>query len=121
LFISAADLAKIGIILAGGGVYAGKRYLPQNAVKQMNSIILRDKATGVARGLGTFAMTNIVSGATVYGHQGNAYGMISGMFYDPVTETGVAFLSNGSNASKGEQGLYNVNRDIMSEVWKYLF
>jgi CubicO group peptidase (beta-lactamase class C family) len=120
LFISAKDLAVIGMILAGDGTFKGKRYLTEDALKQMNRLILRDKYTGVTRGLGTFAMTNIVEGRTVYGHQGNAYGMISGMFYDPVTETGVVFLSNGSNASKGEQGLYHVNREIMGEIWKLL-
>jgi CubicO group peptidase (beta-lactamase class C family) len=120
LFISAKDLAVIGMILAGDGRYKGKRYLTEKALKQMNVTVLKDRYTGVVRGLGTFAMTNIVEGRTVYGHQGNAYGMISGMFYDPATKTGVVFLSNGSNSSKGEQGLYHVNREIMGEIWKLL-
>ncbi len=65
-------------------------------------------------------MSNIMEGRLFYGHQGNAYGMISGMFYDPITETGVVLLTNGCNQSKGEQGLYHINREIMGEVWKYL-
>jgi CubicO group peptidase (beta-lactamase class C family) len=120
LFISAKDLAVIGMILAGDGTYKGRRYLKENALNLMSHILLFDKYTGVTRGLGTFAMTNLVEGRAVFGHQGNAYGTISGMFYDTLSETGVVFLSNGCNASKGKQGLYDVNREIMGEIWKLL-
>ncbi|MCL2033926.1 MAG: beta-lactamase family protein [Oscillospiraceae bacterium] len=120
LFISAEDLAVIGVILAGDGTYGGRRYISQKALSQMNTTMFIDSNAGVARGLGTFAATDIFKKGTVYGHQGNAYGMISGMFYDPATKTGVVLLSNGCSLKTGEQWIYDINRDVMKEVWRYL-
>jgi CubicO group peptidase (beta-lactamase class C family) len=120
LVISAEDLAKIGMILAGDGSYEGKTYLSPETLAPMNSIQFTDAEQNITRGLGTMAVSELIPGTQLYGHQGNAYGMIAGLFYDPVYHTGVVFLSNGCYGSKDEQGIYSVNRAIMRDIWEYL-
>jgi CubicO group peptidase (beta-lactamase class C family) len=120
LVISAEDLAKIGMILAGDGSYEGKAYITPETLAPMNSIQFTDAEQNITRGLGTMAVSELIPGTQLYGHQGNAYGMIAGLFYDPDRHTGVVFLSNGCSGAKDEQGIYTINRAIMRDIWEYL-
>lgn len=120
LVISAEDLARIGIILAGNGTYKDTKYLAPESLAQMNSVQFADEAQNIARGLGTMSVAGLLPETRVYGHQGNAYGMISGIFYDPVSQTGVVVLTNGCSAAQDANGVYAVNREVMREVWRYL-
>ena len=55
------------------------------------------------------------------GHQGNAYGSICGMFFDPREQTGFVFLTNGASSAANEAGVYLVNRDIAQAVYTAFF
>ena len=53
------------------------------------------------------------------GHQGNAYGAISCVFYDVEAECGIVFLSNGASSKRTENNIYGINDEIINELWKY--
>lgn len=119
LYISAPDLAKIAIILAGDGTYDGKTYLTQESVDNINRQRIHDPETNMRRGLAVQITSDILEGVTLYGHQGNAYGAITCLFYDPETSCGVVFLSNGASAMREGNGIYGVNNSVIKELWKY--
>ena len=119
LYISAPDLAKIAMILAGDGTFDGKRYLTQESIDNIHTKRSYDPETNVIRGLTVQITSDIVEGVTLYGHQGNAYGAISCVFYDPETECGVVFLSNGANPEREWNYIYSVNDAIINELWKF--
>ena len=119
LYISAPDLARIAIILAGDGTYEEKTYLSRESLESMHKEHAFDAETNMTRGLAVQITPDILEGVTLYGHQGNAYGSISCVFYDPKTSCGVVFLTNGASAMK-ENNIYSVNDAIVKEMWKYL-
>ncbi|MFV0401368.1 MAG: serine hydrolase domain-containing protein [Oscillospiraceae bacterium] len=118
LYISADDLAKVTMILAGDGSYNGVQYLMPESIENMHTKRVYDEETNTARGLAVQIADDIVDGITLYGHQGNAYGSISCVFYDPVTHRGAVFLTNGSTLERADNYVYQVNNDIIQAVWK---
>ena len=119
LYISAPDLARIAMILAGDGTYEGERYLTQESIDNIHTEHSYDPATNVTRGLTVQITSDIVEGVTLYGHQGNAYGAISCVFYDVEAECGIVFLSNGASSKRTENNIYGINDAIINELWKY--
>ena len=119
LYISAPDLAKIAMILAGDGTYEGKRYLTRESIDSIHTKRSYDPETNVSRGLTVQITSDIVEGVTLYGHQGNAYGAVSCVFYDPETSCGVVFLTNGASSKRLENNIYSVNDEIINELWKF--
>ena len=107
------------MILAGDGTFDGKRYLTQESIDNIHTKRSYDPETNVIRGLTVQITSDIVEGVTLYGHQGNAYGAISCVFYDPETECGVVFLSNGANPEREWNYIYSVNDAIINELWKF--
>ena len=75
----------------------------------------------VLRGLGTQITDYLIQGRRMVGHQGNAYGSICGMFFDPEDHTGFVFLTNGVWGGKDEAGIYYVNREIAQAVYGAFF
>ena len=120
LYITAEDLARLCMVLAGDGTYAGRRYLSKEALARINRPYVYDEETNDTRGLTVQITDEIVDGVTLYGHQGNAYGAISCAFYDPLTQKGVVFLSNGADTERVESRVYRVNDSVVTAVWEYL-
>ena len=119
LMISAVDLAKFGIILAGNGTYNGIRVLPADYVDEMNRVQFRDN--NVKRGLALSITDDLVSGREMRGHPGQAYGMVAGLYYDPDDQTGIAFLTNGCSVSKNSFGIYEINDAIVKYTYQTFF
>lgn len=119
LYISASDLARIAMILAGDGTYGGEQYLSPESIENIHKERAFDPETNVRRGLAVQIAPDIIEGITLYGHQGNAYGAISCLFYDPKTSCGIVFLSNGASSAREESNIYSVNDAIIKELWKY--
>jgi CubicO group peptidase (beta-lactamase class C family) len=69
LFSTAGDIGRFCQMFLGGGVYQGKRYLSENAVKQMTSKQTSD-AMKVSQGLGWFTGPPWFTAAGEYGHGG---------------------------------------------------
>ena len=119
LFISAQDLAKFGIALAGDGHYGDFQVLSPEAVEEMNA--LQFKTAKVERGLALSITEDLVSGRTLYGHPGQSYGMVSGLYYDPTDSSGVVFLTNGCNVQKNGYGIYTITDALVKAVYSTLF
>ena len=102
LSISAYDLAKALLVIAGDGSVDGVRVLEPGTVAMMrtaqNNIgsVTCESKTGLNLNI---IQNRLVSGRTLYGHQGKAYGMICAAYCDPTDGTGVVLLTNGCDDS----------------------
>jgi hypothetical protein len=80
-------------------------------------------------GFGIHRTTNQESADIVFpdrcmqGHPGIAYGLLSDMYFDKTTKSGIVFITNGSK-KKYEKGqsttFYQVEEDIFSVVYPFL-
>lgn len=119
LIISAGDLAKIGIILAGDGSVDDIKILDGKSVDEMNKPFISDSI--MSYGLGLRMNDHIVDGRTITGHPGQALGMIGGLYFDRSDRTGVAILTNGCNIVMQDNGVYRINNDIIRAVYGEFF
>lgn len=133
LRISARDLATIGRLLLNGGEIDGVRILSPASMRVLTTPVWRfDGRNGLigeedepSRG-GFFcsyglAMQHLAQGdgkrcrddlfgdgRPRLGHSGNAYGLLSGLWVDPVTGTGVAYFATGvPNDSSGAHSAFS--------------
>ena len=126
LYISAKDLARIAMILAGDGSFlpAGsdtrQTFLSAETLEEMHTPKVYDEATNTTRGLALQMSDEIVDGVTLWGHQGNAYGVISCLFYDRESHKGLAFLTSSASQMRAENKIYAVNDAAVRAVWEYL-
>jgi CubicO group peptidase (beta-lactamase class C family) len=114
LRITALDLAKIMLMMINKGVGDAGSYTPIQMLEEetinlmMNEEWAYDGGNGNnyydlfnSWGLGIHRTTNtpggdiVINGLPMYGHPGEAYGLISDMYYDPVDEYGLIFITNG--------------------------
>ena len=75
----------------------------------------------LCRGLGTQITDHLLPDRRMVGHQGNAYGSICGLFYDPVTRTGFALLTNGALEQRNAAGVFRLNEDTAQAVYAAFF
>ncbi len=115
LIISAPDLAKIGMVLAGDGSYAGKAWLSAARLREMRTPVKN------AYGLTLTRTTQLVKGRTMYGHAGKAYGMVAGLYVDPNDRTGVALITNGCSTAKNAAGLYEITDALVNLLYRTVF
>ncbi len=127
LFITARDLARFAMIMAGCPQEGEPVSLTPELLKRMQTVQYSQTEptdTGITetmRGLGTQITDHLLEGRRMVGHQGNAYGSICGMFFDPESKNGFVFLTNGASSAANEAGIYLVNRDIAEAVYKTFF
>ncbi|GHV26685.1 hypothetical protein FACS18948_2830 [Clostridia bacterium] len=122
LSISAIDLAKIMMLIAGDGSTNGVRILNSSTVAAMRipQNFIGSVQTDTNHGLNlNIIEDSIVRGRTLYGHQGKAYGAISAAYCDPVDQSGVVLVTNGCDDST-VNSIARIARDIMREGWKIL-
>ncbi len=117
LIITASDLARLGIALAGDGTCGGKRVLSENAVRLMNTSYLSTENYDM--GLNVRIYDSLIDGRTIYGHPGNALGCINGIFYDPSDQSGVVILTNRCYSAENEEnGMYEFLHDVLTEAYE---
>jgi hypothetical protein len=57
------------------------------------------------------------------GHPGDAYGLLSGLYFDKKSRTGIIFISNGGKqiANKGvKTAFYKVEEDVYATAYQFL-
>jgi len=110
LRISVPDLAKIMQLHIDGGMYMGRQLISSSTLKLMHTPQWRfngsngDSYNGLflCWGLGVQIITNtpngdfIAKGVPLMGHAGDAYGLISGMYFNPQSKVGFIYLTNGA-------------------------
>jgi hypothetical protein len=56
----------------------------------------------------------------MYGHAGEAYGLLSDMYFDQSRDFGVIFIMNGADYGYGEGIFYDVEEAVFSAIWELL-
>ena len=137
LRVSALELARIAIMLEQGGEYDGAVILQPVTVALMRNDEWTwngsngDNYYGLFRswGLGTHRVSAqsggdvVFPGALMFGHAGEAYGLISDLYTDPVTSTGVVFITNGYTSGNAYQAsnsaFYSVEDEVFAAVHSF--
>lgn len=89
--ISATDLAKYMIMHSRQGKYQGKRIISKKSANEMQTKVSEEAGYGMA----IETTETIINGKTMKGHTGSAYGLYSGMFFQPKEKFGFVVISNG--------------------------
>ncbi|MCC5941311.1 MAG: beta-lactamase family protein [Balneolaceae bacterium] len=111
LRIDTESLTTLALTLMNGGEWQGTRILEPATLDEMTRTNwVYDGTNGdtwddfwMSYGLGIHQITNrygkdvIFPDRTMFGHAGIAYGLLSDMYVDPDTGSGVIFITNGSN------------------------
>ncbi len=119
LWMRPEDLCRIGMLLCDGGETGGKRLLQAETVREM-----MDEQAGkggiTARtpyGLCVHHETTLLSGKTLYGHQGMSDGILCSLYYDPETRFVFVLCSNGCN-NQMENRVAHLTRKVFEAAWK---
>ena len=144
LRISAPDLAKIMQVLMNGGRYADVVIVQPKTIEKMLSVQWAydgktnngDTYDGSMRAWGLGLQRTTASGGPawgdrivasddirLWGHGGNAYGLLSGMWFDPEASAGLIFMIGGLGANPDEHtGVYSSfarwEEQIMTAVYE---
>lgn len=89
--ISATDLAKYMIMHMYLGKGKGKRVISKHSARLMQTP--RSEAEGY--GLAIMNTKKLISGVEMRGHTGSAWGLFSGMFFQPDKKFGFVVITNG--------------------------
>ena len=122
--IRARDLAKIAQLFIDGGVAGKLRIVPENSIKAMMTPGWRRKESGTnaeeehspvyATGIGLMRPTGPGGGPAWWGHRGNAYGFLGGMFLNRESREAYVYMIGGTGADPDS------NRDSKSglSIWE---
>ena len=131
LRISIRDLAVIGRLLLNGGVHDGRRLLSEASVREILAPRWRFTGTNGATDRGFYCAYGLASqslpvavrgcdddlfgdGRPVVGHAGDAYGLRSGLWIDPQSGRGIAYLStgNGEDPPRGRSAYRTIEEQL---------
>lgn len=93
--ISATDLAKYMAMHMNYGKYKGVRIISKKSSKTMQTKIADEEGYGLA----IMTLDDLISGKTMKGHTGSAYGLYSAMFFHPKEKFGMVVITNGCGTS----------------------
>jgi len=125
LRISATELARFMMMHMRNGAMSGVRILPESIVTAMRTPIWTytpgngNNYYGIFNtyGIGLSRTTELLPGQTIVGHPGEAYGLISDMYFATDGAYGIVFITNGS-ATSWQAGSYSGWYKIEEEVYK---
>ena len=115
------ELAKFMIMLSNKGLYNGTRVLKKDTVELMEQIHwYGDAINGLykCKGLGLHITDDLIEGSRLIGHTGEAYGLLSNMFYDENRKFGYIMMLNGNNYKFGDDGFTKVEKEIAKIIEK---
>lgn len=122
LFISLSGLEKLGVMLANDGVVDGVRILSADSALMMrlDQSTLIDTTVTAESPYGLCTLRYELDGVTWYGHQGRWMGLLTDLFYEPISQTVLVFVMNGT--PKGAMGK-EVNQRVenaMTEIASWI-
>ncbi len=121
LRISSTDLAKVMSLLINKGVVNGVRILSEQTTTLMLTPLWNyssgngNNYYGIfnSYGTGISKTTELLSGEEMFGHPGEAYGLISDSYFSVKGNYGIVFITNGGQWGYGNySGWYNVEEDV---------
>ena len=134
---SANDLATFGFMIMNGGQHQDQQILTKESVNLMSADHWTyEEGNGdtwsdffLSYGLGIHRLTNRDSADIIFpdrkmlGHPGIAYGLLSDLYFDPESQSGIVFITNGSQQEFGygkNTSFYQVEEDIFEATFPYL-
>ena len=124
LITSSNELAKFMIMLLNNGLYNGTRVLNKDTVDLMEQIHwYGDDFNGLYKyqGLGLYITDDLIKGLRLIGHTGEAYGLLSNMFYDKDNGFGYIIMLNGNNYEFEDDGFAKVEKEIAKIIEKNFY
>ncbi|MGE5621018.1 MAG: serine hydrolase [archaeon] len=125
---SAEDLAKFMIAHMKNGVYNGSRILSDSSAAAMHSPKwIYNGSNGANDGFWNkygyaFQIAEaLIASQKMVGVPGEAYGLLSDMYYSPDSLFGIVFITNGgSKFSSESNGFYNIENAVINAVYNIL-
>jgi CubicO group peptidase (beta-lactamase class C family) len=125
----AMGLARIMEIFVNGGVYNSKeegnvRILNESTVDLILKIHWKGNGFyGLYRQKGLFIhiTDDLIPGMRMYGHFGDALGLLSAMYFNPQNKFGIIFVMNGGDHIAGKSGFYRIEEQVFREGYRLLF
>ena len=119
--ISAPGLAKYMIMHMNYGLdpETGTRIINEESSKLMQTPVI---GTGESDSycMGLTKSSTLIPGETMTGHTGSAYGLFSGMYFEPEKKFGVVMMTNGTTSEYGNyvDGFAPVQREVMRILYE---
>ena len=126
---SAEDLAKFMAVHLQGGIYHNQRILADSTTALMHRKVWEYNGNngnyyyGIFRNyaLGNHTTPNLLPGESLTGHPGEAYGLISDIYFSRSGRYGIVFITNGGNWGYGSySGWYNMEERVFQACFDYL-
>ena len=123
----AKGLAKIMEALINGGVYKSREDSVRILKESTVDLMLKTQWQGYGfnglyrqKGLYIHITDDLVPGIRMYGHMGDALGLISAMYFSPEKKSGIIFVMNGGDHNVGKSGFYKIQEQIFREGYGIL-
>lgn len=126
---SVEDLAKILLVHKNGGTYQNISILKEETIALMHKNVWEfdgkngDTENGVFQrySLSNHTTKDLLSGQILTGHPGDAYGLLSDLYFSAKGNYGIIFIMNGAIFSKGNHsGWYDIEEDVFTVVYEKL-
>ncbi len=113
--ISAEDLAKYMIMHMNYGK-GSVRIISKKSSKLMQTPII-EASQWVGYGMALEQATNLISGETMVGHTGSAYGVYTAMFFNPEKKFGFVMMTNGCNPDY-KDGWVVIDKEVINCLYR---
>ncbi len=119
--ISAPDLARYMIMHMNYGIdpETGVRIIKEETSKLMQTPVIETDDNGYyCFGLNNY--TTLIPGETMTGHDGDAYGLLSAMYFEPLKKFGIVIISNGTSPyfARYNQDFAPVQKDVVRLLYE---
>jgi CubicO group peptidase (beta-lactamase class C family) len=120
---SAEDLGKFMQMHMSNGFYNTIQMLNEETVTDMHSAHWRGFGLGgfyTAKGLNFHITQDLIENNVMIGHAGEAYGLISDMYFDQDYNFGIIFIINGGNYSSGHFTFYDLEEEVFAKIFHHI-
>jgi CubicO group peptidase (beta-lactamase class C family) len=122
---SAGDLTKYLLAHMNDGEYDGTRILSPETVRLMHQVHFTNTRSGELFsdiGLQFQITKDFIPGKKMIGHSGEAYGLLSAMYFSKEEGFGIVFIMNGSNYHPGKRsGFFDVEEMLADALYEEFF
>jgi CubicO group peptidase (beta-lactamase class C family) len=113
--ISAPDLARYMIMHMNKGKANGRRVIKKKSAITMQTPLSEKEGYGLA----ISTTEKLITGKTLKGHTGSAYGLFSAMFFDPKEKWGIVVINSGSKPGYTD-GYHTVIRKTVNALYEFM-
>lgn len=114
LKISANDLTRYMMMHMNYGQYNGKKLISAESAAEMQKAL-----SGSGYGLALTNTKNVIEGVPLVGHTGDAYGLHSNMYFDPVKKYGFIVITNGCDVKYDAHENVLLSKEVVNCLYNY--